>query len=394
MIAVSDDMHVSQHCQVMRNRCNMTMGQTREAGNGHGTGFKVALNLKTDRFSQTFQKDGGAKLDDSNDATMLISGIVVRPRLWHTWSTHRMKAPRLPSIPWTEIRHRGKQTALAIGNFGRRLWIKINQDEILFLASGMAFNVLLCLLPILLLLIYMLGIWFQSGETIRFVDSILATVFPNQPYALAIRENISSILAEIVAQRKSLGLLSLAVLMVASASLFSSMRSVLHRVFEVRARRHFVISYLFDLLLVLGVTLLILLTTSLRWIYGLIRRIEDFMPGEVGRNFHDLLGIAPDLISAGVVVLLCYLLYRHVPTERTPTRIAFISAVTTCVIWEISGRLFAWYLGTLTSFNKTYGAYAFLIVLMVWIFYSSVIFVFGAEVGQVSGEQSQGIEKN
>ncbi len=305
-----------------------------------------------------------------------------------------MKTSRLPFISWKDIRHRGKQKALAIGEVGRRLWIKIIHDDILFLASGMAFNVLLCLLPILLLLIYMLGIWFQSGETIRFVDSILATVFPNQPYALAIRKNISSILAEIVAQRKSLGLLSLAVLMVASASLFSSMRSVLHRVFEVRARRHFVISYLFDLLLVLGVTLLILLTTSLRWIYGLIRRIEDFMPGEVGSNFHDLLGIAPDLISAGVVVLLCYLLYRHVPTERTPARIAFISAVTTSVIWEISSRLFAWYLGTLTSFNKTYGAYAFLIVLMVWIFYSCVIFVFGAEVGQVFRGRFETTRKN
>ena len=210
----------------------------------------------------------------------------------------------------------------------------------------------------------------------------------------AIRQSISSILSEIVAQRKSFGLLSLVVLMIASASLFSSMRTVLHRVFEVRARRHFVVSYLFDLLLVLESTMLILLTTSLSWIYQIIRQLEDVMPGVMGRNFHNLLGILPNLLSAVLVVLLCYLLYRYVPVERTMPKTAFISAVTTGLIWEISGHLFGWYLSTLTSFSKTYGAYAFIVVLMLWIFYSSVIFVFGAEVGQVSKKQPQGVDKN
>lgn len=268
-------------------------------------------------------------------------------------------------------------------DFSVRLWNKMDVDDILFLASGIAFNVLACLLPLLLFLIYALGIWFQSSETIGVVDRILATAFPNQPYAHNIRNAISSILAQIVASGQVLGLLSLAVLMATSASLFASLRSVLHRVFEVKASRHFVISYLVDLSLVLGLTLLILLLICLSWCYHMLRHLEHFVPSAVNYQFHGIYGTIPALVSPVLVAVFCCLLYRYVPAERIRWRIASLAAVTTTVIWETTGLLFAWYLGSLTSLGRVYGAYAFLIVLLVWVFYSSVIFIFGAEVGQV-----------
>ena len=116
-----------------------------------------------------------------------------------------MKTFSLKSIPWRELLEKEKQVIQSMSDFLKQLWTKITEDEILFLASGMAFNVLLCLIPILLLWIYVLGIWFPSSDTIWFMDQILERAFPDQPYALAIRQGISSILAEIAINRKSFG---------------------------------------------------------------------------------------------------------------------------------------------------------------------------------------------
>jgi membrane protein len=278
-------------------------------------------------------------------------------------------------------------------DFIRHLCRKMAHDDILFLASGIAFNVLACLLPILLFFIYGLGLWFQSHETIRFVDEILETAFPNQPYAHAIRQSISSILAEIVTHRSSLGLLSLVVLMGTSATLFSSLRSVFDRVFEVRHTRHFMISYLADLSLVLGVTLLTLLIYCMHSLYRMFNHLRHYLPDTYSFQTHGILGIVSTLISPILVGLFITLLYRYVPARLTPWRTSILSAIITTIIWETGGQLFSWYLSSLASFSRVYGAYAFIIVLLVWIFYSSVVLIFGAEAGHVWYNRSKPDEK-
>jgi membrane protein len=49
--------------------------------------------------------------------------------------------------------------------------------------------------------------------------------------------------------------------------------------------------------------------------------------------------------------------------------------------------LFAIYLSEFSAISKIYGPYAFILVLLVWIYYSSIIFVFGGIVGQVYWER-------
>ncbi len=300
-----------------------------------------------------------------------------------------MKKFRLKFHPWRQLWEKEKEMGGLILGKLRLLWTKMDQDDILFLASGLAFNVLICLLPILLLWIYVLGLWFQSTESMRFVDNILEAAFPNEIYAKTIRENISEILKSIVANRKSLGLLSVAVLAGASASLFSSTRSVLHHVFQIKTRRHFLASYLVDLGLVLGLTLLILVITSLTWVYRFVKSLRDYLPPVNDWDFHGVVGAIADLTSLPIILGLCYLLYRYVPVRRTRKWTALVAAATTSIIWEISGRAFAVYLGSLSSISKVYGAYAFILVFLIWVYYSCVIFVVGAEVGYISQDNPQ-----
>ncbi len=268
-------------------------------------------------------------------------------------------------------------------HFLRTVWMKMWEDDILFLASGMAFNVLLCLLPILLLWMYVMGLWFRSSDSIHLVDRVLDWGFPDQPYTEAIRNGISAILTNVVADRRSFGVLSAVALLMTAASLFSSTRSVLHRVFAMTCNRPFFITWLVNIGQVLALTLLILGITSMMWLLRLIRQVQFLLPDLDHSLVSTWFETMVSMTSLPVIFLLCYLFYRHVPSQRIPSRVAMVAAGTTSLIWEVSGRLFGLYLGHLASYNRLYGAYAFILVLMLWIFYSSAIFVLGAEVGQV-----------
>jgi membrane protein len=284
-----------------------------------------------------------------------------------------------------------KEVARGVRDVARRLWHKSYEADILFLASGLAFNVLICLVPTLLLLFYLVGTWLQAEEANRLLNGILHMVFPNQPHAVAIREAISTVLGEIFTHSTSFGLISIAVLITTAASLFSSLRSVLNRMFQIQSQRHFFISYLVDLLLVLTMTLMILGVTTLNWVYRGLKSFQEFYPLAKVRESESFwfLGAFPEFTSIGIIFVLCFLLYMYVPERFIPRRTALISAFTTTLIWELSSRAFAWYLSTLTSFNKLYGAYAFILVLMLWVFYSCAIFVFGAAMGQVLQERRE-----
>jgi membrane protein len=300
-----------------------------------------------------------------------------------------MNTSFLKSFSWKEFVEREKKVLSQISQFLRILQVKVLQDDVIFLASGLAFNILLCFLPLLLLFIYLVGLLFQYSDAGRLIDNILMTVFPNQPHALAIRQLISTMLSEILTHRKSFGILSIFVLIIVSASLFSAMRSVLHRVFEIKERRHPILTYLMDLGLVLGSTFLIISTIFLRSFFHMLKHAVQNVPGFGFLDFYFFIELIASCASIPMILVLCYLLYRFVPVKLTSKRMAFISALTTTILWEVAGRLFSWYLSTFKSLTKTYGAYAFLIVLLIWIFYSCLVFVFGAEIGKLWCEKPQ-----
>jgi uncharacterized BrkB/YihY/UPF0761 family membrane protein len=56
------------------------------------------------------------------------------------------------------------------------------------------------------------------------------------------------------------------------------------------------------------------------------------------------------------------------------------------VLWVVSGKLFGVYLRSYSLIGTVYGPYAFLLVLLLWIYYSSIIFVFGGIIGEVYWE--------
>jgi membrane protein len=91
----------------------------------------------------------------------------------------------------------------------------------------------------------------------------------------------------------------------------------------------------------------------------------------------------PGLTALAFIFLLFLLLYKYVPARRVPWRMALTAAAFTATCWELLKVGFAFYLTRLASFQSIYGGIATLVVVVVWFYYLSIVFVLGAEVAQV-----------
>ena len=95
-----------------------------------------------------------------------------------------------------------------------------------------------------------------------------------------------------------------------------------------------------------------------------------------------LLTIANDALAFVVITFLIALILRYVPDHRTRWRDLWQGAVATALLFTVGKAVLGFYLGKI-AVGSAYGAASSLIVVIVWVYYSAMIFYFGAEFTRV-----------
>jgi len=92
------------------------------------------------------------------------------------------------------------------------------------------------------------------------------------------------------------------------------------------------------------------------------------------------------LVSFALITVLFAMIYKYLPDVRIQWRDVWIGAVLTSVLFTIGKFLIGLYLGK-SGVTSTYGAAGSLITVLLWVYYSSLIFFLGAEFTQVYASQ-------
>jgi membrane protein len=85
------------------------------------------------------------------------------------------------------------------------------------------------------------------------------------------------------------------------------------------------------------------------------------------------------LISLVLISVLFAAIYKVLPDRQLQWRDVILGAVVTAILFTIGKTLIGWYIGS-SAVASSYGAAGALIVLLLWIYYSAQIFLFGAEL--------------
>ena len=262
-----------------------------------------------------------------------------------------------------------------LGNRVHLLWNvlkKFNEDHGFFLSSGITFNLLICLIPFILLLLALLGTYLYSfREVLNHIRHYMENAFPS------LDPKIMNNLLRIIRDRKIVGGVGIVGLVWTSTWVFSSLRTALNIVFQVDTSRSILRGKGIDLLMILlaGTFLLIsmVLTSGVTFVQGY--RFSPFLNMMPVIRF-----ILKYLIPFFFTFWMCFLIYKIIPNEKIRIKTALQAALFTSVLWEVSKQLFGWYVLHLGRFSILYGSLSTVAIFFLWIYYSSVILLLGGEV--------------
>jgi membrane protein len=235
-----------------------------------------------------------------------------------------------------------------------------------FMSAGLAFFFLVCLIPLLLLGVSMVGFVLSGEEAARHVVNQLAQQFP------VYQAQISRVLLRIVETRTASGILGTAVLVLFSTPLLSASRLILHRLLGVRADGGFLRNLARDSWMALLLSLLLFTVSTMTWLYHGFRALALNALPVPPRWF----ALAALPLSLALSTVMFYCAFRYVPRRRVRAVPALAGAVLASVLWEIAKQLFRLYIQRVSLYNEIYGPLAVLVAFAMFVYYSAIVFVF------------------
>ena len=249
------------------------------------------------------------------------------------------------------------------------------EDQASSISAALAFYCAFSLAP-LLIIIVTLASWIVGDELAYSYVGTQVTLLFGHDSARVILEAMESAKSE---EGVWATIVSIVMLLVGASTVFAALESALQQIWGGRDHlprgwRAFIRARLvsFGFILALGFLLLVslTLTTALAALRGYVLRHFEGMVG--------LFASVDFLLSIGLGAGLVALIYRYLPAKRLPWRQVFIGALVTALLFHLGRWAIGLYLGKATQ-PTAYGAAASFAALLLWLYYSAQIFLFGAE---------------
>jgi membrane protein len=135
---------------------------------------------------------------------------------------------------------------------------------------------------------------------------------------------------------------------------------------------------------------LMLLITVLAVVLNAAALLIIIATGDVARSLGNKIGLGQTFVDvwdvakwpglALIVIIVVALLIHGTPNYKTGVRLLSPGAFVAILVWAVASAGFAFYVANFSSYNKTYGSVAGVIVALVWLWLTNVALLFGAEI--------------
>ncbi|MBI4242163.1 MAG: YihY/virulence factor BrkB family protein [Candidatus Rokubacteria bacterium] len=238
-----------------------------------------------------------------------------------------------------------------------------------FLAAGLSFYFLICLVPLLFLVVSLAGFILSGEAATRQILDQLSQIVP------VYQKEVTRTLDRIVATRQLSGLLGTLILILFSTQLFAALRFVLNRILGVRGRS-FWRGMLFDIGMIFVIGILFLATIAATAVFAWFKSFV-FKPAGVPAQWVEWMSIA---LGVSFSTAMYFVIYRFFPHRRIFWGAALAGALLTSVLWELAKHLLRLYIVELGLYDQIYGPLGVLVAFIMFVYYSAVVFVLGAEL--------------
>lgn len=254
---------------------------------------------------------------------------------------------------WCSLKH-------AIQGFSR--------DDIFTMASSFAFYAMLSLAPILILMVTVGGMIGEDTQQ-KLIEKMQSAMGPQAGQAIA--QLIEQAKARPMAMTFS-AIAGLVTTLLAAVAVVTSLQKFLNHIFQVHLKKGFIFNWLYkrcmSLLLMLAIGILLLLSVVAG---SIVSGLDWQMPW--------IAQAVSLLVNLVLFTLIFMVMFTVLPDVEISWKSTFIGGLITAVLFLLGSWGIALYLSR-KGVSSVYGAAGSLVILLLWIFYSGVIVMFGAEL--------------
>lgn len=253
------------------------------------------------------------------------------------------------------------------------------ENDFFGMASEMGFMLCIGIFPFILFLTAIFGFIGKNyfmGPIFIFMQNIMPTDVINL---------INTVLNEVFFFKRSglIAVLGFCITLFLSTNTLAIVAKGLNRAYKVKETRNFLYSRLLALIMVFVNTLVLFLSITLI-VFGKV--IIKFLVAYIGMTEHlaNIMLFVRWPIAFLTLFLMAYLSYYILPDltgrEKLRRHSALPGSIFFCISWLLGSWLFSIYINNLHTYNFVYGTIAGFAVMMMWLYYTSILILIGGEI--------------
>ena len=266
------------------------------------------------------------------------------------------------------------------------------QDKAPQLGAALAYYTVFSLAPLILVLLAIIGVLFRDDPAGAWNKITQQMSYFLDPSALQVVQNIAQKASQ---PGKSMiaTIIGVALALFGASGVFGQLQDALNTIWGVKAKPGtgiwgFLRARFLSFAMVAGICFLLLVSLAIEALLkGFSHYVQSVVPGGI------VIALTVYLVfDFAVVVLLFAMIFKFLPDVKIQWRDVWIGAVITAIFFGIGKWALGLYLSSGAA-GSAYGAASSLITLLLWVYYSSQILLFGAEFTQVYADRAgRGVE--
>jgi YihY family inner membrane protein len=267
------------------------------------------------------------------------------------------------------------ETVRRVWRFTLRVLRHFQRNKGFLLAGGVAYNIILSIVPLLAVFLAAASRFFDRAEVLKIITAVLDHSVPNQAGEIGL--DIENFLLH----PELLGGVGLVVVLFFSSLAFRMLQDAMAVIFErpqmkKKQRSFWMSAFLPYIYIAVAVSVLVAVTVLVAAL-GLLRSGALSL---FGVALGDLSALALQLGGFVGEVLLFASIYRVMPVTHVKYRRALIGGFASAVLWELVRRLFVWWFTTLSLVSVVYGSLTSIVVLILVLEIAAMILLLGGQI--------------
>ncbi len=268
-----------------------------------------------------------------------------------------------------------------IYSYIRQVFTEFSADNILKYSAALAYYTVFSIAPLLVIISTLSGIFFGkeavNGEVYKQLNGLVGAAA-----ALQIQDIIKNI--HLTGNNFVATTISIIILLIGATSIFGEVQDSLNKIWGLRVKAkkvwwRLIVTRLLSFSLILSIGFIMIVSLILN---ALVAAFGNFLSRYIHHFSVYFIETAESILSFIVATFLFSLMFKLLPDAKIKWKDVLFGGFITAIFFTFGKVAIAYYLGK-SNLTTLYGAAGSIIIIMVWVYYSSIILYLGAEFTKV-----------